>query len=123
MGLPQKTHYFFLSDANGRFFYADYDVKGNPVIKTQSQPIHLKYSPAELKNSKLTFATNQKYFSLVRAITYPLKFIKDGADILRDCDYNGKGYESIVYLTVIQREPNTAKYIGAQTDTYAHRHK
>ena len=113
MGLPSKTHYFFLTDANGRFYYANYDVKGNPVISTQSQPIPLKYSPAELKNSKLTFATNQKYFSLVRAITYPLKFIKDGADILRSCDYLGSGYESIVYLTVIQKDYNTGKFVLA----------
>jgi hypothetical protein len=75
---------------------------GKPVIKKQSTPIPLKYSPADLMKSKLSFGTNQKYLSLNRTITYPLKFIKDGADILRWIDYNTNGYESKCYLTVLK---------------------
>jgi len=110
MGLQSKQYYFWLLDANGKFLYATYDLTGKPVIKKQSQPIPLQYSPSDLIKSKLSFATNQKYFSLNRTITYPLKFIKDGADILRWMDYNGNGYESICYLVVTKL--NTATGIN-----------
>jgi|GEM_PF-3270702 len=110
MGRPNKQVYYFLADANNRTYSVVYDSKGFPTVKKNSSPTPLRYNPANANNSPLQLATNQKYFSLNRTITYPLKFVKDGADILRYCDYKGTGYESVVYLIIVQWNSDAGCY-------------
>lgn len=97
----QKNTYCFISDDTGKFYKAVQQVNGNYLISKNSQPYPIKYNPINLLDVPFEFATNVKYFSLTRSVVEPLKFIKDGAAILREFYHLGKGTEHKVFLTVI----------------------
>lgn len=105
-GRSNADFLFFISDANGRYYYCQYDSKGNPTIFTSAQPIPLTFSPANFEKFKLEFGTNKEYFSLVRNVSYTFEMIKDGADILRSLDYKTTGYAVEAYLTIIKWDGN-----------------
>lgn len=97
----QKNTYCFISDDAGKFYKAVQQVNGNYTITKNSQPYPIRYNPINLLNVPFEFATNKEYFSLTRSIVEPLKFVKDGAAILRSFYHLGKGTEHKVFLTVI----------------------
>lgn len=101
MAIKQRV-YCFLSDENKKFYRATQQPNGDYTITSNSQPYPIEYNPSNLLNSEIEFSTNQKYFFVARSINYPLEFIKDGAAILRNFYYNGKGIEQKCYLTIIQ---------------------
>ena len=92
----------FISDESGMYYTAVQNMDGSYTVSSNSQPYPIKYNPSNLLSSSIEFATNTKYFSLNRSISYPLDFIKDGAAILRSLYYTGKGVEQKAYLTVIE---------------------
>jgi hypothetical protein len=83
---------------------------GDYVISSNSQPYPISFNPSNLLSTQIEFATNSVYFSMARSINYPLDFIKDGAAILRNFYYNGKGVEQKCYLTIVQWNGETNKY-------------
>lgn len=102
MGRAFKNIYCFISDENRKFVQADQQPDGNYSLSRTSQPLPIKFNPANILGSEIEFATNKKYFSLNRSISYPLEFIKDGAAALRELYHLGKGTEEKSYLTIIQ---------------------
>lgn len=102
MGRNSKNIYIFISDENGMYVKANMLSNGNYSITRNMQPYPIRYSPSNILDCQTEFGTNKKYFSLNRSISYPLEFIKDGAAILRDLYYNGKGSEQLAYITIVQ---------------------
>lgn len=100
--MESKKLYCFISDENKRFYKAIQQPDGSYAISSNSQPFPIYWNPVNLLNTKMEFSTNSKYFALARSISYPLDFIKDGAAILRNFYFLGKGVEHKVYLTIIE---------------------
>lgn len=98
----QRDLYSFLTDISGQFYSATQTNNGTYVITKNSQPKPLKHNPDNLLGTSLEFGTNKKYFSLNRSISYQFNFIKDGAAILRERYWLGKGIEEKLFFTVIQ---------------------
>lgn len=98
----QRNTYCFFSDENKKYLRAVQELDGSYTISKNSSPYPILYNPANLVNSEFEFATNMEYFSLFRSISYPLEFIKDGAAILRNGYYKGKGTQQKIYLTIIE---------------------
>ncbi len=102
MNRNQKNIYCFLKDDLGKYYKATQKVNGDYVITTQGQPFPISINPINLLDSELEFATNTKYNSMVRAVTQPLQFIKDGAAILRHMYHLKKGTEQKFYVIVVE---------------------
>src|ERR1035437_7985233 len=102
MNRNQKNIYCFISDDNGKFLRAKQQGNGDYTITKNAHPYPIKYNPSNILNCQIEFGTNNKYFSLTRSIQYPLDFIKDGAAILRQLYFLGKGREQFAYLTIVQ---------------------
>lgn len=102
MGREPKNIYCFISDENKKFYTATQLSSGDYSIISGSSPKPIKYNPSNLLDSELEFATNNKYMSMVRSITFPLEFVKDGAAILRHLYFLRKGIVQDCYLTIIE---------------------
>lgn len=94
--------YVFLTDKNNMYYRALEDGRGNYTILKSGEPYPIKYRPTNLLEGDVEFATNLTYFSMARSINYPVKFIRDGAAILRHFYYNGKGTEEWVNVIVLE---------------------
>ena len=99
--VAKKKLMFLLMDDQNRSYYWD----GSKAV-TQSAPIWLQQNPENWKNITLKFATNQKYFSTLRSFTDPIKFVEDGADILRDRFFTGAGTEEVMYMAMMIARPD-----------------
>src|SRR6185503_9875999 len=108
--MAKQRIYCFLTDENKKFYRATQTPTGTYVITSNAQPYPIKFNPSNLFNTQIEFATNTTYFSMVRSINYPLDFIKDGAAILRQAYYLGKGREQKTYLTMVQWNGKTNVY-------------
>jgi len=109
-GRNQRNVYLFISDSNKMYYSASRSVDGSWIVTGNARPNPLQFNPANLKNSSIEFGTNEKYFSLIRTISYPLDFVEDGAAILNYLYLNGKGFEQLAYLTVIEWQSTTGVY-------------
>lgn len=99
--METKAIYTLLYDENQKFLTATQNARGDYSIAKNSLPIRLNYNPANVVKIAFELATNKKYNSLARSISYPLEFIKDGAAILRDAYYNGKGTEAYLGIKIM----------------------
>jgi hypothetical protein len=100
---------FYILDDLGQYYSANI-VDGEWDIAVSVPKTPLRYSPANLGGMKIEMQTNKTYFSLNRSVTYPWKFIKDGAAILRYLDYSGLGYNAEAYLQCDEYNPETGDY-------------
>lgn len=101
MGRKHKNIYVFISDDNTKYYRAIQQPNGNYIVSKNSQPYPIDSTPSNMLDSEFEFATNSQYFSLNRAVSVPINFIKDGAAILRHLYFLGKGAEEKTYVTVI----------------------
>lgn len=111
MGRDQKNIYCFISDDSKKFYRAIQQPSGNYAISFNSQPYPIKYNPTNLYDSEMEFSTNEEYFSLVRSISFPLDFVKDGAAILRHLYFLRKGVVQKCYLTIIEWDGAQGIYV------------
>lgn len=111
MGREQKDIYCFISDEGKKFYKAIQQNSGEYSISFNSNPYPIKYNPANLLKCPVEFATNSSYMSMVRSISFPLDFIKDGAAILRHLYYNKKNIEQKCYLTIIEWDGTQGIYV------------
>jgi hypothetical protein len=108
--MEKKRVYIFLQDVNKKFCTAKQSSDGSYLISKSSSPIPISFNPKNLVDTEIEFGTNYEYFFLNRSISYPLDFIKDGAAILREIYYKGKGKEERCYLTIIELNPSNGTY-------------
>jgi hypothetical protein len=82
MPLHQFT-YFFL-DKTGKFYYVD----KNGKVRLSATPVMLPDAPEGWDEVKLSWGKSATYLGLTRTFSVPLKFVFDGAVILRYLRYN-----------------------------------
>lgn len=99
--IATKKLLFLLADDQDRCYYRE----GGSTKKTTA-PNWVKRSPNGWKDMTLQWATNQKYFSTIRAFTTAIKFVEDGADIINDRMIAGRGVEEVMYLIILVRDPS-----------------
>lgn len=74
-----KDFLYFITDKAGN----SYRVNGG-VVDTSGTPTPLPVTPSGWDEKSIKYGRSTKYFGLIRTFTTPLKFVKQGATILRD---------------------------------------
>lgn len=110
MNRNQKPVYCFIYDENKNFYRAIQSANGNWSISSNAQIYPLRHNPKNLLDSPVEFATNRRYFSMNRSITYPLDFIFDGAAILNYKYTTGKGANELLFFAMFEFDPENGKY-------------
>lgn len=95
-----KEFLYFLTDENGLCYYVD---NGSVMVKAFTP---LDYTPDGWMTKSIQFSRNNVFKALFRQFTTPLKFVKDGAKILRHLFYNS-GIEAAAYLVILKLDPVT----------------
>lgn len=102
-----KIFKFYLCDpANQGTFFVD--IGGN--IQTTNVPTCLKNSPMGWEGCELEFSRSMRYWGMNRAFTQPLKFVGDGAAIIRNRFYMFRGIEQLIMLVILKWNPDTDVY-------------
>lgn len=110
MGVPQHRWLHFIVDGLNRCKWVDHSDPANPIVKTSSPPVPLPQRAKGWKDISIDFGTNFKYWSLLRSFSVPIQFVGDGAIIVRDTCYNGKGYEDELYFIILKLNDDTGIY-------------
>lgn len=69
----------------------------------------LKYAPIGWEENTIQWARSEIYYGLVRNFSFPIKFVKDGASILRKALYS-EGFNANVFLKILMLNSNTWEY-------------
>ena len=110
MNRNQKEVYVFISDDSGKYYRASEKPNGDYEVTSKREPLPIKYNPSNLLDVQFEFGTNKEYNSLVRTVSYPLEFVKDGAAILRYLYWLFKGTEQKAYIRIIEWNGTTNIY-------------
>lgn len=89
----EKKPYY--EDSNGLIAEGDKDT----LLKPDGQPAHLDYAPDGWKDTLVNYGRNETYLGLFREFTVPMRFVKDGAKILRHILWT-KGKNAIAYFAM-----------------------
>lgn len=95
MSVPRQLYLFFLTNKEGHSYYVE-----NGIVKSRLTPTWLPEDPEGWKDAQISFGRNARYFGLNRSFTNPLKFIGDGAQIIRHLFWTNKGIEQELYLLI-----------------------
>lgn len=90
-----KQFIYFILDAAGRSYFLD--SRGD--VKNQSMPKPIRSTPDGWQSKSLKWGRNLDYFGVVRTFTTPLKFVRDGAKILRQLAYT-MGFQAFATLAI-----------------------
>jgi hypothetical protein len=85
---------YCLTDEQGRSYRVD-----NGIVQTVSTPTPLPITPDGWMDKSIKFARSPKYYDMFRSFTNPLKYVKDGALIVRDQLYR-YGTERKLYQVI-----------------------
>lgn len=102
--MNEKGFIPWIFNENKEPYYVDSNgnvVTGNPVtlLKTNGQPAHLTYPPDGWKDTLVNYGRSTSYMGLFREFTVPMKFVKDGAKILRHILWT-KGKNAVAYFAL-----------------------
>jgi hypothetical protein len=86
---------------------------GSTFLKPDGQPAQLTKTPDGWKDVLVKYARNTKALGLVRDMTVPMKFVKDGAKILRNRALLF-GSECVCYFALSKLDPLAFPYIYRQ---------
>lgn len=109
-----KRFLWFLQNGENEKFYS----VQNDVVVELGQPTPLEVAPDGHSDVLVNYSRSVQYAGIIRTIGIPLRFVFDGARILRHVLYN-KGPESVVYLIVLRENTNTGvheSFYKAQID-------
>jgi hypothetical protein len=104
---PRKIFLFFLTNVFGQSYYSSGD-----SILLSSTPINLKKSPSNWLDQELIFGRNTHYEGLNRSYSPALKFVGDGATILRYLFYLKAGIEEPVFLIILKWDDVSGNYLS-----------
>lgn len=111
MGIQRRYWLYFLQDApSGLCYYIDSMgnvQKGNVML---GDDLSLPQSPGGWDEIQLSFGRSAHYWGINRTFTIPLKFIGDGAKIIRHLFYTSKGIESPVNLVICKWDDVTGVF-------------
>lgn len=99
--IATKKLLFLLADDQDRTYYRE-----NGITKKNTIPTWVRRTPNKWRDMTCQWATNQKYFSTIRAFTTAVEFVDDGADIINDRMINGLGVEEVMYLIILVQDPS-----------------
>lgn len=110
--MQKKDFLYFLTDKDGRCYKLD--DQGNVFIDLTVKP--LANTPDGWQDKMIEYARNTKYYGMVRTFTVPLKFVTDGAKIVRFLYYT-YGIQAECYLRIAKLNWKTGNhekyYVGA----------
>lgn len=115
MSVPEKEFLALILDNMNRSRWVDYSM-GDPVIRIGGTPdaaiVPLSNMPGGWIDLEIAFGTNQNYWSLNRSYTTPMFFpdTSDGAIIMRDAYWKGRGYQEELYLVILKIDFSTGIY-------------
>ncbi len=108
---PRKRFLQFLADSLGRTYErVGYDSRGIPRIVASTSPSFLKSSAIGWLDNSISFIRSNVYYGINRSFSIPLKFVNDGADIIKNRVYQ-KGYEDKLRFIM-------NKWNGVTSDVY-----
>lgn len=94
--MAQKKFLYFLTNNQGQSYWLQ-----NGVLATRTIPIPIPNNPGGWKEQSIKYARNATYNGLFPTYTIPLKFVRDGAKILRELLYS-KGQEETCFLIILR---------------------
>ncbi len=103
MAIPTNIFLYAILDKDNNSYYE----AGDGSIILSAQPRFLKSKPIGWKEIELSFDTVDKYFSNVKALSVPLQYVFDGAQILRWLLYKKKGIFEECYCAVFKWNSET----------------
>jgi hypothetical protein len=77
--------------------------------KANGQPAHLSFAPDGWRDTLIKYGRNTKYWGLFRDFTVPMKFVGDGAKILKHLMWT-QGVEAKCYLGIAKLDRNNTGY-------------
>jgi len=105
--LKRKTFIYFITDTNnGNSYYVD----SNGNVLANNAMNFLPQSPEGWLENKVSFGRSEKYYGLNRTFTVPLKFVGDGATILRNLFWKTKGINCDLTLIILKWDDATDIY-------------
>jgi hypothetical protein len=102
--MPIARRYFlhFIANSSGLCGYLDNNGNVQWGNVTSGIDYSLPQSPDGWADIVLSFGRSAHYWGLTRTFTVPLKFVGDGATIVRSALYTGRGIESPLTLVVLK---------------------
>lgn len=91
----QKVFKIYIINEDGEYYYLD----SNGDVDTTTTPTEIEYNPKDWREMQIEWIRGFKYCGIFRNLTTPLKFVKDGAKILRWL-YLNKGTEAFAQLKI-----------------------
>lgn len=108
----QPLQYFLFSERK-RPLYVDetgHVVEGREdYTKANGQPAHLQVDPQGWVEALVKYARNNRYSGIFRSYTQALRFVGDGARILRNRMWT-LGYEGVVYMGILRLDLHALPY-------------
>lgn len=95
----EKEFRYYLVDAQGRSYFVDND--GN--VSISSIPRDLISTPDGWMDTTISYGRSTKFPGVIRTFTVPLRFIKDGAVILKYLYYT-YGIQAVGNLVILKRD-------------------
>lgn len=102
--MERKPYLYFLTDKDGKSYTVN-----NGVVSSTSLPTPLDHAPDGWKDKVVNYTRSESYFGMLRSFSIPLRFVKDGAKILRARLYQ-YGPEDEVNLIILRLNTNTGKH-------------
>lgn len=103
MPVPRRYFLFFLvNPATGSAYYLDNHGNVQQGNVTTGIDYSLPQSPDGWDGIQISFGRSSHYWGLTRTFSMPLKFVGDGATIVRTALYTGRGIESPMGLVVLK---------------------
>lgn len=110
MGIERKYWKFWLCDTPTMMAYF---VNNGMVQKGNifsGHRLELPQSPVGWNEIQLSFGRSSHYWGINRTFTIPLKFVGDGATIIRSLFYAGRGIETPITLVICKWDDVTGTY-------------
>ena len=112
--MARKGFIYFLFNKDKKPLYVDdngfVQVGTDDYFKPDGQPARLTYSPDGWKDTLVKYARNIKYWGVLRDYTVPMKFVGDGAKILRKQIWEENGTETTTYLGIAKLDRTGLPY-------------
>jgi hypothetical protein len=112
--MARKSFLYYLFSKNKAPLYVNDSgqvQEGDPgnYTKPDGQPARLSYSPDGWKDTLVKYARNIKYWGLFRDFSAPMRFVGDGAKILRNRFWS-LGIEAICYIGIAKLDRTALPY-------------
>jgi len=112
--MARKGFIYFLFNKDKKPLYVDdygfVQVGTDDYFKPDGQPARLQYAPDGWKDTLVKYARNIKYWGVLRDYTVPMKFVGDGAKILRKQVWEENGTETTTYLGIAKLDRTGLPY-------------